>query len=214
MPKATKAGRSARRIALRSPRRDFQCRLLHRHRLRHPQHQRASRRLDGAGGLGEWLLVGSTIGSVYKRAQEYDVSDDYGDESGARRHRRDLVVDLLSRRRSGRPRLLRIRHSRPRAARDVRGSLSTCCGIAGCRRAPSSAICSRRWRRRGRCPNRSCASCARCPPDQPDGRAQNAHVRPRSLRSRRPRQLAAGQRAQGDPTHRADSARSSRRLAG
>ena len=32
---------------------------------------------------------------------------------------------------------------------------ATCCGTAGCRTAPSSAICSRSWPPRGRSPSRS-----------------------------------------------------------
>jgi citrate synthase len=32
----------------------------------------------------------------------------------------------------------------------------SCCGTAGCRRGPSSAICSRNWRSRGPFPSRSC----------------------------------------------------------
>ena len=46
------------------------------------------------------------------------------------------------------------------------------------------------------------------------GRAADADVRARPLRSRRGRQLAAGELPQGGPPDRADSARSSRRWAG
>ena len=70
----------------------------------------------------------------------------------ARGRRRDVVGDLLPRRRPRRAVLLRLRHPRPRAARDVRGGLLPAVASAGCRRAPSSATCSRSSPRRGPLP--------------------------------------------------------------
>ena len=83
---------------------------------------------------------------------------DNGETQGrTRRRRRDLVGDLLSRRRSRRARVLRLRHSRPRASPRPSRRSATCCGTAACRRAPSSAICSHSWLRRVRCRSRSSA---------------------------------------------------------
>ena len=70
----------------------------------------------------------------------------------ARGRRRDVVGDLLSRRRPRRARVLRLRHPRSRRGPRPSRRSATCSGIAGCRRAPSSATCSRSWPRRGRCP--------------------------------------------------------------
>jgi hypothetical protein len=90
----------------------------------------------------EFLIDGIVLGSSTNRRrpfrgapQEYDraamttTADKSFDaaqgkpKGGARRHRRHVVGDLLPRRRSWRARLLRLRHSRSRAARHVRRGL-------------------------------------------------------------------------------------------
>ena len=73
-------------------------------------------------------------------------------QGGARRYRRDLVGDLLSRRRSRRARVLRLRHPRSRPARDVRRGLlpAVAPAAADARRARRSAVAAGRRPRAAR----------------------------------------------------------------
>ena len=69
-----------------------------------------------------------------------------------RRRRCDDVGDLLSRRRSRCARVSRVRRSRSRAVRHLRGSLLPALARAVCRpKRRARAICSRSWPRRARC---------------------------------------------------------------
>ena len=74
---------------------------------------------------------------------QFERADRRKAQGGTRGRHRDIVGHLLSRRRSRRAGVLRVRHPRSRGERHLRGSLLPAVAPAAADSAPSSAICSR-----------------------------------------------------------------------
>ena len=165
-------------------------------------------------GLVEWMIVGIVIGLVYKPApsavdaRRRSMIDEH--DARLRSPKRASKIPSRPRRRSAISTAIaacsRTAATTSTISRGTRRSKksATCCGTAGCRRAPSSATCSRSSSAARPLPGAGPAADADAAAGQHDGRAADADLGARPLRSRRRRQLAAGQLSQGGPADRAD----------